>query len=70
MTNPINKIEPYQIDTAAAITFSNTVTLGSVANVKITGGSSGQVLSTDGTGNVSFTTTTGESFHPFLLGGM
>lgn len=30
--------------------------LGNVANVNITGGTSGQVLTTDGTGNLSFTT--------------
>jgi hypothetical protein len=36
--------------------FANTssVLLGSVSNVKITGGSSGQVLSTDGSGNLSY----------------
>jgi hypothetical protein len=30
--------------------------LGNVANVSITGGSAGQVLTTDGTGNLNFTT--------------
>ena len=56
---------------SSAFTFnnsSNTVTianivatnsnLGNVANVKIAGGSNGQVLITDGTGNLSFTNTT------------
>ena len=54
MTNPINKIEPYQIDTAASITFSNSVTLGNVGNVHISGGTSGQYIKTDGSGNLSF----------------
>lgn len=40
------------------ITAAN-VTLGPVANVHITGGSSGQVLTTDGAGNLSFTTASG-----------
>jgi hypothetical protein len=34
----------------------NGANLGPVANVKIAGGSSGQVLQTDGTGNLTFTT--------------
>lgn len=38
---------------------SGTVELGNVSNVKITGGSSGQVLRTDGTGNLSWTTQSG-----------
>ena len=42
------------------ITTSN-VSLGSVANLKITGGTSGQVLSTDGAGNLSFATSGGSS---------
>ncbi len=36
--------------------FSN---LGSVSNITITGGSNGQVLTTDGTGNLSFSTPAG-----------
>ena len=61
-------------DTIVTIT-ANTISLGSNANINITGGSSGQVLSTDGTGNLSWTTAGGGSsttdFTPsFLLGGM
>ncbi len=37
------------------------VSLGAVANLHITGGSSGQVLTTDGAGNLSFTTGSGSS---------
>lgn len=37
-------------------TATGLATLGSVANVRITGGSNAQVLSTDGTGNLSWTT--------------
>lgn len=40
-------------------TYSNTVTLGAVANVKVTGGSNNQVLSTDGAGNLSWSTLVG-----------
>jgi plastocyanin len=37
-------------------TFSGTVTLGAVGNVSITGGTTGQVLSTNGSGTLSWTT--------------
>ena len=52
------------------------ISLGSVSTVKITGGSSSQVLSTDGTGNLSWVNQSGggssaTDFTPsFLLGGM
>ena len=42
-----------------ALTTSGTVTLGSNTNVKITGGSSGQYLQTDGSGNLSYVTVQG-----------
>lgn len=45
------------------------VTLGAVANLKITGGSNTQVLSTDGAGNLSFTTVSSPP-HPFLFLGI
>lgn len=41
---------------ASNLTVSGLSTLGSVSNVKITGGTSGYVLSTDGTGNLSWIT--------------
>jgi hypothetical protein len=37
------------------------VSLGAVANLHVTGGSNGQVLTTDGSGNLSFTTASGSS---------
>ena len=39
---------------AANLTVSGTSNLGPVSNVKITGGSAGQVIVTDGAGNLSF----------------
>jgi hypothetical protein len=42
------------------------VSVGNVANLKITGGASTQVLSTDGTGNVSFV----HNIHPFVFLGI
>jgi microcystin-dependent protein len=42
-----------------ALTTTGTVTLGSNTNVKITGGSSGQYLQTDGSGNLSYVTVQG-----------
>jgi hypothetical protein len=53
---------------------ANTISMGSNANINITGGTTGQVLTTDGAGNLSWTTASGSSstdFTPsFLLGGM
>jgi len=53
----------------------STLSLGSVSDINITGGTTGQVLTTDGAGNLSWTTASGGSsttdFTPsFLLGGM
>lgn len=42
-----------------AVIFNSTATLGAVGNVKISGGTSGQVLSTDGAGNLSWVTSSG-----------
>ena len=41
------------------LTVSGTSNLGNVGNVKISGGSSGQVIATDGSGNLSFTSVAG-----------
>lgn len=38
----------------ANLVVSQLANLGAIGNVKITGGSSGQVITTDGTGNLSF----------------
>ncbi len=49
----------------ATVTYDGTkLSLGNVANVKLTGGSNGQVLSTDGTGNLSWITSSGGSGIP------
>ena len=70
------KILPADIDTTADFTFGNisangaNVSLGAVANVHITGGTSGQLLSTDGSGNLSFTTVGSSTPHPFLFLGI
>ena len=45
-------LQPFNINTNAVFAFSNT-------NIKITGGTSGQALVTDGAGNLSFATATG-----------
>jgi hypothetical protein len=47
--------------TTPSITVSGVSNLGSNANVKITGGTTGQVLSTDGAGNLSWSTGGGSS---------
>lgn len=54
-------VQPYVVDATGSYTFANatvtgTTTLGAVANVKITGGIAGQALTTDGTGNLTFST--------------
>lgn len=56
-----------------SINFNGISNLGSNSNVVITGGSSGDVLSTDGSGNLSWTPQSGgggETFNVFLLAGM
>jgi hypothetical protein len=51
--------------TLASLTVSGTSNLGNVGNVKITGGTNGQVLSTDGAGNLTFAdTASGNSTAP------
>jgi plastocyanin len=45
----------------ASPTFSGTVTLGAVGNVSITGGTTGQVLTTNGSGVLSWATVSGGS---------
>ena len=66
---PLTKLQPLNLDTTANYTFNqvtvsssvdltgaSNVSLGNIGNVKITGGTSGQYLVTDGSGNLSFTT--------------
>jgi hypothetical protein len=44
------------LDTSGNVNFTAAnVSLGAVANLHITGGSNSQVITTDGTGNLSFT---------------
>ena len=45
--------------TTVGLNLSGTANLGAVGNVKITGGTSGQYLQTDGTGNLSWTSVLG-----------
>jgi hypothetical protein len=68
----LTKIKPDVIDetldysfdniTANSLSISGSSNLNSISNVKITGGSSGQFISTDGLGNLSFTTTSSDSY--------
>ena len=59
MTTTVSTV---MINQSGNINFTGSnVSLGNVANIKITGGSSGQVLTTDGTGNVSFANTSSGS---------
>lgn len=75
---PFNSIEGYSVGhdpqiavidsnggiTATSLTVSGVSNLGPVGNVIITGGSSGQVLSTDGFGNLTFTDSGSNSAAP------
>lgn len=51
------------------LTVTGKSNLGAVANITITGGSSGQVLTTDGAGNLSFSTPSsgGADLMPFFI---
>lgn len=58
------------VGTLTSVTVSGTSTLGAIGNVKITGGTTGQYIKTDGTGNLSFATVTvPDPLSPFLLMG-
>lgn len=48
--------------TLTSVTVSGTSNLGAVGNVKITGGSANQFIQTDGAGNLTFTTVSGDSY--------
>lgn len=67
---PLTQLEPYMSNSSANFTFTG-ANLGPIASVKITGGSSGQVLQTDGTGNLTFSTgaTTGKAYAMSLVFG-
>jgi len=56
-----NSITANTASLSANLTVSGTSNLGNVGNVKISGGSSGQVLSTDGNGNLNFTNSVSSS---------
>ena len=49
------------VGTLTSLAVTGTANLGAVGNVKITGGSNGYVLSTDGTGNLSWASQTGSN---------
>lgn len=48
--------------TLTGLTVSGNTNLGAVANVRITGGTAGQILSTDGAGNLSWASDSGGSY--------
>jgi hypothetical protein len=60
------------VGTLTSLTINGNATLGTVANVHISGGSTGQFISTDGAGNLSFTTVSipASPPHPFLFLGI
>lgn len=53
----VNAAQPNitSVGTLTTLTVSGNTNLGAIGNVRITGGSSGQILSTDGAGNLSWT---------------
>lgn len=60
-------VQPYVVDstgsytlatvTAGNVTVTGQSTLGAISNVKVTGGAAGQMITTDGAGNLSFAST-------------
>ena len=50
------------VGTLTGLTVNGTTNLGAVGNVKITGGSANQLIQTDGAGNLSFATVSGDSY--------
>jgi len=60
MPNPINTLKPFNLDQTVPFTFSG-INVSNVANINIPGGSNGYVLSTDGSGTLSWKAQTGGS---------
>jgi len=59
------------VGSLTGLTVTGNSILGSVSNVQLTGGTTGQFLTTDGAGNLSFATVTvPDPLNPFLLAGM
>ena len=67
---PLTQLEPYMSNSSANFTFTG-ANLGPVTSIIITGGNSDQVLQTDGTGNLTFSTraTTGKAYAMSLVFG-
>lgn len=59
-----NSITANSANLSGNLTVSGTSNLGDIGNVKITGGSAGQTITTDGTGNLTFTTVLAGSAAP------
>lgn len=54
------KVSTVMINQTGNVNFTGAnVSLGAIGNIKITGGSNGQVVTTDGAGNLSFTAASG-----------
>lgn len=60
MPNPINKLKSFNLDPNSTFTFGG-INISNIANVNIPGGSNGYVLSTNGSGGLSWTAQTGGS---------
>lgn len=60
------------VGTLSSLTINGNATLGGIANVHISGGTSGQFISTDGAGNLSFTSVSVpvSTPHPFIFLGI
>lgn len=62
----ITQVKPYIVDATATYTLGNvvvtgTTNLGDAGNLTITGGTSGQILTSNGAGGVSFVTGTAKA---------
>lgn len=63
------KVSTAMINQTGNVEFTGSnVSLGAVANLHITGGSSGQVLTTDGLGNLSFANASGGTSNARVFG--
>ena len=66
---PLTQLESYMSNSSSSSFAYNGANLGPVANVKITGGTSGQSITTDGNGNLTFTPTTGKAIAMSIVWG-
>jgi hypothetical protein len=56
------------LSVTSSLTMSGVANLGPISNVRVTGGTNGQFISTDGTGNLTFTSVSATRAQAVIMG--